>query len=250
MVLTIHLLAFLIAPVAVLACEGECIIGITNEFLNLYSSPISNALQNMASLSNLSPYLPNIHNGDVHQADQIDAKIVPPSGRRQDAISYFTPVLTAYNKTAYTELRDAIFPGYFHGKCQNANGVDPPGCPNPDCAKVCGTPGSLVHFYDTLEMIVFNQTRGLLTDLTSPGSKTYKQVQAMVLADASKGERRALSKVPRSAKLPTRGTTKARKNLQDIMKNFPAMMMNVCGGDDLSQCSWETDMKRFILQYP
>ncbi|KAF8842957.1 hypothetical protein BDN67DRAFT_965130 [Paxillus ammoniavirescens] len=230
MVLKLHLIAFLIAPVAVLACEGECIIGITNEFLNLYSSPITNALQNMA--------------------DQINAKIVPPSGRRQDAISYFTPVLTAYNKTAYPELRDAIFPRYFHGKCQDANGVDPPGCPNPDCPKVCGTPGSLVHFYGILETIVFNQTCGLLTNLTSPGSKSYKQVQAMVLADASKGQRRALSKVSRFARVRSRGTTKAQKDLRDIMKGFPAMMMNACGDHGLSQCSWETDMKRFILKYP
>ncbi|OJA19198.1 hypothetical protein AZE42_10786 [Rhizopogon vesiculosus] len=32
-------------------------------------------------------------------------------------------------------LETAIFPRYFHGKCQDANGVDAPGCPNPDCPK-------------------------------------------------------------------------------------------------------------------
>ncbi|KAF9225909.1 hypothetical protein BS17DRAFT_750365 [Gyrodon lividus] len=231
MVSTTHLLTFLVAPVAVLACEGECIIGITNMFLDLYSSTIYNIFQNMASLSDpLSLCLPSTHS--------------------ESAQPYFTPVLNTYNKTAYPGLEHAIFPSYFHGKCQDANGVNPPGCPNPDCSKVCGTPGSMVHFYTKLQTIVFDQTRGLLTNLTSPGSKTYKQVQAKVLADASKGQQRALSKVSRFAKLQARGTTKAQKDLQNIMKKFPAMMMNACGGPSLSQCSWEAFMKQFILQYP
>ena len=61
-------------------------------------------------------------------------------------------------------METAIFPSYFHGKCQ-VNGVNPPGCPNPDCPVVCGTPGSLVHFFPTLRGIAYNQTRKRLDDL-------------------------------------------------------------------------------------
>ncbi|KIJ61520.1 hypothetical protein HYDPIDRAFT_96187 [Hydnomerulius pinastri MD-312] len=230
MVSIMHLLIFLLAPVAVLACEGDCIIDITNQYLIQYSPVVINTFQTMANL--------------------IDAKIIPPSSRRQDSISYFTPALHAYNKTAYAGLEHAIFPSYFHGKCQDANGINPPGCPNPDCPKVCGTPGSMVHFYPKLCSIVFEQTRSLLTNLTSPGSKTYKQMEAMVLADASKGKRRALSKVSRFAKLQARGTTNAKTTFASIMKSFPQTMEDTCGGPSLSQCSWEQPMKTFILQYP
>jgi len=37
------------APVAVSACEGECIVGITNAFLGNYSSPIQSVLDDIVS---------------------------------------------------------------------------------------------------------------------------------------------------------------------------------------------------------
>ena len=45
------------------------------------------------------------------------------------------PVTDAYKSDAYNGMETAIFPSYFHGKCQQ-DGVDPPGCPNPDCPVV------------------------------------------------------------------------------------------------------------------
>ncbi|KAG0702032.1 hypothetical protein DFH29DRAFT_999676 [Suillus ampliporus] len=128
MQLILPILSFLLAPVATTACESACITNTTNQFLDRYTDPVLTALQNLES------------------ANQISTKLVPAPGRRENSIVYFTPVMEAYKSTAYASLEKAIFPSFFHGKCQGPDGVNPPGCPNPDCATVCGTPGSMVHF--------------------------------------------------------------------------------------------------------
>lgn len=184
------------------------------------------------------------------QADKIDAQCIPPANRRQDSISYFTPVIHAYNNVSYDGLRNAIFPSYFHGKCLYKNGTVPNGCPNPDCPVVCGTPGSMVHFFPVLTRIVYNQVSGQMTNITSPRSKAFQKVEKTVLADAQTRRRRALSRVSRSAQLEARATAATRKQFRAIMKDFPTMSLTACGGSNLSQCSWETYMKTFILQYP
>ena len=96
--------------------------------------------------------------------------------------------MAAYHKQAYKGMENAIFPSYFHGKCLDETGVTPPGCPNPDCPIVCGTPGSLVHFFPKLRYIAFNQTYHLLQKLSTPGSETYQQVEDMVLQAASQSD--------------------------------------------------------------
>ena len=159
-------------------------------------------------------------------------------------------MLNAYNKVSYNGLEHAIFPSYFHGKCRYPNGTVPNGCPNPDCPVVCGTPGSMVHFFPVLTRLVFNQVSGQMTNITSPGSKAYKQVKKMVLADAQTKRRRDPSRVSRFAKLEARATTATEKQFRAIMKAFPTMLLTACGGSNLSQCSWETYMKKFILKYP
>ncbi|OAX38263.1 hypothetical protein K503DRAFT_850088 [Rhizopogon vinicolor AM-OR11-026] len=236
MQLTLTILSFLQAPAAVTACEGECIIGITSAFLGHYTSAVFTTLQTMAN--------------------QINTQLIPVPARQQNPTQYFDPVLEAYNLIAYVDLETAIFPRYFHGKCQDANGVDPPGCPNPDCPRVCGTPGSLVHFYPTLTSIVFNQTTGLLANLTTPGSKTYNQVLQAVMSDANEGQRKRLENLSRIMPLRSRGTIEARgisdtqHGLKNIMQKLPSIMLHACGGSGLSLCSWEQPMKEFILQYP
>lgn len=47
---------FFTVPVTVLACEGECISGITTEFLVRYRTPINKVLENLVST----------HLGSVH----------------------------------------------------------------------------------------------------------------------------------------------------------------------------------------
>ena len=84
-------------------------------------------------------------------------------------------------------MEAAIFPHYFHGKCLDSSGQEPAGCPNPDCPIVCGTPGSLVHFFPKLRYIAFNQTYHLLQALATPGSPTYAAVERSVLDASSQG---------------------------------------------------------------
>lgn len=95
--------------------------------------------------------------------------------------------MSAYHKMAYQSLETAIFPDFFHGKCLDADDKVPPNCPNPDCPIVCGTPGSLVHFYSKLRWIVFNETYHTLEKLSTPGTDAYQQVEQSVLAAADGG---------------------------------------------------------------
>lgn len=92
------------------------------------------------------------------------------------------PLLTAYANASYDSMETAIFPSYFHGKCQrfSKDGQDPPGCPDPDCPVVCGTPGSLVHFYPTLRYIAWNNTKSLIDEMLAPGQPTFDAIEKMV----------------------------------------------------------------------
>lgn len=106
------------------------------------------------------------------------------------AASYLAPLLSTYDDVAYTGMETAIFPHYFHGKCAR-DGADPPGCPNPDCPVVCGTPGSMVHFFPTLRFIAYNETRARIEAAVAPGSDAYQQIEQNVLGAASDHWRRA-----------------------------------------------------------
>ncbi|THH11920.1 hypothetical protein EW145_g360 [Phellinidium pouzarii] len=205
------------------------------------------------------------------------------------------PVVAAYSNVSYDSLETAIFPSYFHGKCQrfSKDGQDPPGCPDPDCPVVCGTPGSLVHFYPTLRYIAFNSTRETLTDIMKTGSPAYVQVEERIknaqlqarggtaqakdagmdragspldVGDHSHaysfgkhahahgrhfgtllGRRGAFNKRPRE--------TPSDMTLAQIVEETGSLLEKACGGnanDDTSglpDCSWETNMKKYILSF-
>ena len=173
------------------------------------------------------------------------------------------PIMDAYHQDAYNGMETAIFPSYFHGKCQQ-DGVDPPGCPNPDCPVVCGTPGSLVHFYGKLRYIAFNQTRHLLQAVSSPGSDAYNQVEQNVLnaANANGNVRRMIRIYQRSrpyGTVPlflTRREEDVKTQLRKILTTIEPMLLATCGGlengetNGLPDCSWETAMKEYILTFP
>ncbi|KAI0049174.1 hypothetical protein FA95DRAFT_1571363 [Auriscalpium vulgare] len=240
---SLQLLSILLAvPVAVFACEGECIVGITHAFVGNYSNPIQSVL---------------------HEIDnQIIERIVP----QHDGMSYLQPILTAYTNSSYDGMETAIFPSYFHGKCQ-VNGVDPKGCPNPDCPVVCGTPGSLVHFYPTLRFIAFNETREAMRLYTSSDSEAYRQVEHDVVRAAGKQARAA---VPRFARygddvagvmgenMPyvKKREESAKKALREILDEIPDLLAKACGGsakdsvDGLPSCSWDAAMQEYILSFP
>jgi hypothetical protein len=184
-------------------------------------------------------------------------------------MSYLRPIISAYDGSSYDGMKIAIFPSYFHGKCQR-NGIEPPGCPNPDCPVVCGTPGSLVHFFPTLRFIAFNYTRGALQQLCSPGHEAYTQAERAVVeaAGASYGrgdeQRRAPWFVSGAGELAPRRKfpyvwkreENVKKEFEATMKQVPKLLEQACGGDPsegvnaLSKCSWETAMKAFFLTFP
>ena len=163
------------------------------------STPSSNnsyALINLCSCPTLT----------THQAEQI-SQILPSHPDVTTATSYLAPLLSTYDDVAYTGMETAIFPHYFHGKCAR-DGADPPGCPNPDCPVVCGTPGSMVHFFPTLRFIAYNETRARIEAAVAPGSDAYQQVEQNVLGAVGDHWRRAsLGRImPRS---PSKSTSKS-----------------------------------------
>lgn len=156
-------------------------------------------------------------------------------------------------------MEEAIFPSYFHGKCL-VNGVEPDGCPNPDCPVVCGTPGSLVHFFGKLRYIAFNQTRQFMKEITTPGSDTYEKVEQNILAADSKTRRsiRMYSRAGPYGTVPmllTRREEEAKSKLKQTMAKVPSWLEYICGGENddtngLPDCSWEDAMKRYIVSFP
>ncbi|KAI0718794.1 hypothetical protein C8T65DRAFT_716785 [Cerioporus squamosus] len=162
-------ISLLAVPATVLACEGDCIVGITNAWLSNYTAPIDGVFNSLAiQISDLIPSHPS----------------------PQTSVSFLSPILSAYRKQSYAAMEDAIFPSYFHGKCLDENGYTPSGCPNPDCPIVCGTPGSLVHFFSKLRYIAHNQTSHILQALATPGTDTYQQVEQKVVAAANESPQR------------------------------------------------------------
>jgi hypothetical protein len=194
-------------------------------------------------------------------------------------MQYLHPITSTYKENSYDGMRTAIFPNYFHGKCQRS-GVDPPGCPNPDCPVICGTPGSLVHFFPTLRFIAFNHTRSMLQRLCSPGNDAYERAERSVVQAAAEhrgreSERRrvlwfeyAIARAGGEL-WPTQGRNfsyasvyarkrdeGAKKRFEEIMKQVPILLEAACGGhasedeSALPKCSWENLMKHYILTFP
>ncbi|KAI0262527.1 hypothetical protein BC834DRAFT_971902 [Gloeopeniophorella convolvens] len=214
-------------PFSVLACEGECIVGITHAWVGNYTTPLDSAFDSLAA--------------------QIAQELL--HGDHINAQAALRPIRTTYDSGAYDGMRTAIFPSYFHGKCENADGVDPPGCPNPDCAVVCGTPGSLVHYFSTLRFIAYNYTTHALQRVAAPGGDAYAQAERAVVKAAAGDARRNFPYVRKREE-------SVKKRFGEIVKDLGAQVEHACGGrageeaDALPGCSWENAMRPFILSYP
>lgn len=192
------------------------------------------------------------------------AKMLPNFKRDSSAKSLMEPILAAWHKDAYPGLETAIFPSYFHGKCQRGPDlVEPNGCPNPDCPVICGTPGSMVHFYATLTYIAYNETSHQLKTITRPGTKAYQAVERNVISKAQGGSstnrrRRNIASTLGGTRLPRhlRHEQKLKDELRRIMNQMPLRLEKACGGsgtgamNGLPNCSWEKRMKEYILSYP
>jgi hypothetical protein len=267
--LTLPILLFA-SPISVVACEGECIKGITLAWLGNYTTPIDTVFKHVVRRPTPHPHI----SADVSQAMQISQDLFPPESHH-DSMSYLQPIRSAYEESSYEGMRTAIFPSYFHGKCQR-NGVDPPGCPNPDCPVVCGTPGSLVHFFPKLRFIVFNYVRNTLQQLCSPGNEAYEKSEHAVVQAAARHRRREGRQVPwfeyavigaggelaRSLELDKnhsyvrRREENVKKEFERIVRQVPILLEEACGGrasedeNALPKCSWEDRMKSYTLTFP
>ncbi|RDX43108.1 hypothetical protein OH76DRAFT_1361605 [Lentinus brumalis] len=262
----LSLISLLAVPATVLACEGDCIVGCTNAWLGNYTTVIDSVMNSLAAqICDLIPSRPSV----------------------ETSLGYLKPILSAYHKQSYDDMETAIFPSYFHGKCLDENGNTPAGCPNPDCPVVCGTPGSMVHFYPKLRYIAHNQTSHLLEALATPGSHTYQQVEDAVVAAANTSpQRRRIYNalpgpnagssgltslfsglLPRGNGLASLSSTKkvlpelkrrtqdVKAGLKSVMAQVGPLMKEECGGDGentngLPKCSWEAEMKQYILSFP
>jgi len=240
-----------------LACEGECIVNVTRFILHSYSTPVYNIFRDASG--------------------EIEGSIVPPSSRATEALDYITPLLSSYEGNAYSRLETAIFPSYFHGKCEDpTTGVIPAGCPNPSCPVVCGTPGSMVYHFPKLRRIAFDTIHAVLLEHTREGSDTYNAVQKTVkrFADtptASNMTTRSISRIFWARKdldllLPEYGSMHLTKRVDDvgtilkpIIESIPARLARVCeyvgsdqngSADELQGCSWEAKTVAYISQFP
>ncbi len=256
------------SPVSVLACEGGCIVGVTQAWLGNYTSHIYTVFQHIVRVSGFRPHT----FADPLQAHQISQELLPPD---HDSMQYLDPIVSAYKDSSFGGMRTAIFPNYFHGKCQR-NGADPQGCPNPDCPVICGTPGSLVHFFPTLRFIAFNYTRSMLQRLCSPGNDAYERAERSVVQAAAghRGHENERRRVPwfeyaiiRAGGELAQGRNFSyvhaqkreggvKKRFGEIMRQVPILLEEACGGqpsegeDALPKCSWEKLMKQYILTFP
>ncbi|KAJ7359115.1 hypothetical protein DFH08DRAFT_403721 [Mycena albidolilacea] len=235
-------LGFLAVPVLVAACEGECITGTTRKMNDNYNSRVKSALNKI--------------DREIIDTFQLNSQLAP---------SLTQQIETCYNKISNETLYRALFPGCFHGKCLDENGRKPEGCPNPDCPMICGTPGSMVHFYSKFRNISFATTT---TSLVSCANETYpallKTLQKLVATSLSQ-PRVETAPGPQILRYRRRGlfdnenetpspSLIAQKDiglkLRRILADIPEKLKGCCGGSDLPLCNWGETMKPFILSFP
>ncbi|KAF9051623.1 hypothetical protein BJ165DRAFT_1450075 [Panaeolus papilionaceus] len=229
-----------------IACEGDCITGITNAIIGNYSTPVHIALTEIAN--NITSTLIG--------GDRVSAQ----------PITYLNPIIDAFNDRIHDDMVQGVFRGYFHGKCQDPDtNTNPPGCPNPDCPVVCGTPGSIIHFFSKFRYLAYRTTVNSYNDLIQIDSPSYRSVEDGVLR-AHFGQRydRRQSSYRRTYHSRSRSTDQwtseqraaVRKPLQEMLNQFRWILLIICGGSSsgktngLPQCSWEEDFKEYILTFP
>lgn len=131
-----------------------------------------------------------------------------------------------------------------------------------------------MHFYPKLRYIAFNRTRHALTTLAHPGGDAYAEVEERVLADALSSKPRLARRYLHSlndtrpeiveranrdiahAVILERRANDVKAELRGILANIGPMLEQTCGGtgtgrtNGLPWCSWEKDMKSYILTFP
>jgi hypothetical protein len=211
------------------------------------------------------------------QAKEIEDSIIPPSSRAVDTLDYITPLLSSYEGKSYSLLETAIFPSYFHGKCEDpVTGIAPAGCPNPSCPAVCGTPGSMIYHFPKLRRIAFDTVRATLLEHTREGSDTYEAVQKVVkrftvTQAASNVTTRSIPRIFWARKdlelflpeyeymRPTKRADDIGTKLKPILETIPERLARACGHvgpdedgsvDELQGCSWKAETVEYISRFP
>lgn len=240
-----------------LACEGECIVNVTRFILHNYSTPVYDIFRDVAG--------------------EIENSIASPSSRAVSRLDYITPLLSSYEGKAYSLMETAIFPSYFHGKCEDpTTGTAPAGCPNPSCPVVCGTPGSMVYHFPKLRRIAFDTVHATLFENTREGSDTYNAVQKTVkrFTDTRAASNMTTRSIPRifwarkdldPSFLEFESTYSKKRaddvgtKLKPILESIPDRLANACGhvgpdgdgsADELQGCSWKAETTAYILKFP
>jgi len=216
------------------ACEGPCIEGVTKALIGNYTGVVERSMGTIAS--------------DI-------ARELLPKQTAERATTILDPVILLYKENAYNSMETAEFPGFFHGKCQ-VNGVDPKGCPNPDCPVVCGTPGSIIHFYTTFINIAFNITAQGVANITSPtnSSSQFDQIQKEVMS-VCQGQKKRKKRSSRlfyfSEACPNENEIKTTLKKMLDPRNIRNVMQSECGGSSLPNCDWiKQGMKDYVLSWP
>ncbi|PPQ99264.1 hypothetical protein CVT24_009309 [Panaeolus cyanescens] len=228
------------------ACEGDCISGIAQAIIGNYSAPVHIALTEIA--------------------DNITSTLIRKDSTSTPSIALLNPIIDAFNNRIYDDIVQGVFREYFHGKCQDPDtSIDPPGCPNPDCPTVCGTPGSIVHHFPKFRYLAYRTTVNSFNRVIKPDSSAYRSVEDEVLREkfGSQYDRR-FSLAHRRWQI-RRGLTKrwsseqretVRDVLQEMLGQFRWVLLVICGGsadgktNGLPECSWEEDFKNYILTFP
>ncbi|KAF7360488.1 hypothetical protein MVEN_00779500 [Mycena venus] len=228
----------LAVPLRILACEGDCITNTTTAICDRYKHPVGEEIIHTFKLVPLSGSAP----------------VSPPS--------LMIPITNCYSNNSWSAMRQNIFPGYFHGKCLDRNGNEPAGCPNPNCPIVCGTPGSMVHFYSIFVSIAHNTTCSSLMSCADPNSESYRALEKRVTTHMSESRlqtgpgpqilRYRRPSVFEDEKPAASPITKKdiEPALTRILAKFPEVLVKCCGGSDLPSCTWARQMHALILSYP
>ncbi|KAF7325344.1 hypothetical protein MVEN_02635100 [Mycena venus] len=233
----------LAVPLRVLACEGDCITGTTTAICDRYKHPVARAVDKIGEeiIHTFKLALPG-------------STVSPPS--------LMKPIMDCHSNNSWSAMRQNIFPGRFHGKCLDHNGNEPAGCPNPNCPIICGTPGSMVHFYSIFVSIAYNTTCSSFMSCADPNSESYRALEKRVTTHMPESRlqtgsgpqilryrRPSVIEDEKPAASPI-ARKDIRSALTHILAKFPEALAECCGGSDLSSCTWAREMKTHILSYP
>lgn len=77
MQLILSVLSLLLAPVAITACEGDCIIDITNQYLQRYEDVLLTTFQKLESASQFIIFASQTYHDDTHRRVRSASKSSP-----------------------------------------------------------------------------------------------------------------------------------------------------------------------------